>query len=364
MPISLGFLEPVLSASGPFATVFMDAGRAVEQADTAIERRWRALRDGLLHHGAPEAVAEALDQVMGVKSDLPGDQMQFAIANADAVLLDDRVPTPPVPDLAAWSPLPEIMPLLRLLPTQTPYLTVRIDRKQAQIRTYGPGGETGETVTGSDFPITKVHAGGWSEARYQRSAEDTWEHNAREVAEHVETQTSRHAPRVIVVSGDVHARTALKDALSDGTRPLVHEIDSEIDADQLHERALDHVRSMDRAADTELMGTFEQERASGRRAVAGLAATAQRLWQGQVETLVLVDYPEARTRLWAGPGPGQLAVTADDIRQAGEEPVEVRADTALIRAAAATGANLLIVDRIEQEPPITVDDGVGAILRY
>ena len=96
-------------------------------------------------------------------------------------------------------------------------------------------------------------------------------------------------------------------------------------------------------------------------AVEGLAATLAALRDGQVSDVFIADDPESDAVAWIGPGAADLAATEAELRERGTGQVtRDRADAAIIRAAAATGAELHLVP--DDEPPPR--EGVGALLRY
>jgi len=85
-----------------------------------------------------------------------------------------------------------------------------------------------------------------------------------------------------------------------------------------------------------------------------------RLRRGQVEAVLLVDDPHSADRLFIGAGdPRLIATQPGTLRESGADPIEVRADAALLRAVVGTGAGLLLVDPAE----IDLVNGIGAILR-
>src|SRR3712207_5105196 len=58
--MDVSFLQPVLAASGPFATVCADVTHTTENADTELDLRVRAIAERLTEQGAPESVGEAV----------------------------------------------------------------------------------------------------------------------------------------------------------------------------------------------------------------------------------------------------------------------------------------------------------------
>ena len=74
--MDVSFLNPVLEATGPFATVCADVTHTTENADAEPDLRVRAVAGQLTEQGAPDTVVEALrkGQVETlVRTDEPGD---------------------------------------------------------------------------------------------------------------------------------------------------------------------------------------------------------------------------------------------------------------------------------------------------
>ncbi|GAA4315612.1 hypothetical protein GCM10023178_25710 [Actinomadura luteofluorescens] len=107
---------------------------------------------------------------------------------------------------------------------------------------------------------------------------------------------------------------------------------------------------------------FDRELANGQRAVSGLDATTEAVRQARVETLLLADEPDSQARLWVGPDPSQVATTAEELREefGVSDPREERADAALVRAAAATDGELVVLPSDGPAPALQV----GAVLRF
>ena len=74
--MDVSFLNPVLEATGPFATVCADVTHTTENADAEPDLRVRAVAEQLTEQGAPDTVVEALRQGQVetlVRTDEPGD---------------------------------------------------------------------------------------------------------------------------------------------------------------------------------------------------------------------------------------------------------------------------------------------------
>jgi peptide subunit release factor 1 (eRF1) len=111
----------------------------------------------------------------------------------------------------------------------------------------------------------------------------------------------------------------------------------------------------------EILAKLQQGVARSDFGVTGIDAVLQALRSGQVETLVLSDDPSSTERGWIGEDPLQLARTEGELADLGvEDRHEVRLDAALVRAIAASGADLLVTPNAHSY----LQDGVGAVLRY
>jgi hypothetical protein len=111
----------------------------------------------------------------------------------------------------------------------------------------------------------------------------------------------------------------------------------------------------------EVVDRFRSQRGRDDAAGTGLAATVAALQRCQVDTVLLVNDPSSTEKLWIGDTPSEIAMTEVDLSAMGVlNPRRVRADAALLRALAATDADLVLVTPAE----IDLDGGVGALLRY
>ncbi|MGY3205924.1 hypothetical protein [Streptomyces sp. TE5632] len=101
-------------------------------------------------------------------------------------------------------------------------------------------------------------------------------------------------------------------------------------------------------------------------AVEGVPALVEAAREHRVDTLLIrPDGPELGRETWVGDEPDQLAVRRTDARSLGEgAPIPVRADDALLRSAAVTAADVLIVPLSDEDGPDVPAGGLGAPLRW
>jgi hypothetical protein len=361
-------VENLSRRPGPYCSVYLDTTRATSDALHAIQVRWRDLADVLRQSGAPAADLDALNEVV---PELRGEgRVGHAVfATGGEVVLAAELAGPPPRDIARFGPLPHTMPLIAQVPETVPHVLVVVDRVGADVSAVGHGQHVEREVTGDTYPIRKVRAGGWSERRYQQRAEDTWERNAARVARAVTESANACRAEVVLVAGEERAVAELLDAFGDDLRAEIVEVGTggrapgiDEEAFRAQVRKLLEERVAARLAAT--LETFRAELGRRRHAADGLAASVAALQRAEVATLLVSENasdPDAETKLFIGPEPTHLALTRDELTAfAVAEPVEERADAALVRAAAGTDAELVVVPEPEQR----FTDGVGAVLRF
>jgi hypothetical protein len=368
--MDVSFLEPVLSAPGPYATVCADVTQTTENADTELELRARAVAANLEKQGAPEAVVEAVRGRLlqgndgGLVGTLRG--CVLVVASDGSVVLDQPLADSPRTEIAEWSPYPDLMPLLRQLPGRVPHIVVVADRVGADITVSAVPGRPIEEkeVEGDSFQIRKFPGGGWSQLRYQHNAENKWVHNAADVAESIASMVRRLSPRFVLVAGDVRARQILTDRASDLWSDLIVSMDeggraAGADREPVERRAAELAAEYEARDDARVLEQIEAASAHGL-SVTGIALVVEALRKGQVETLVLADEPDGE-QLLVGGSPLELGVGQGDMEALGvRDAHSVPADRALVAAAVASSAGVVVLPRAAMPGDIPV----AAILRY
>jgi hypothetical protein len=365
-------LADVVRGDPPFVSIYLRTEPDVENAAQRSEVRWKNLRGELEGQEVAQEILEWVDEV--VPDAHQAGEGLAVIADSRGVRLIDHGPLQEIEERGVVGDAPVLSPVVRWRQEQPTALVVLTDRRGADIfalRRSDP--DVQRSVEGDDYPLRKVRPGGWSQRRYQERAENTWEENAQEVAAVVHRLADRVEPRVIAIGGDVRAVTLVQDSLRDDLRKLVHVVPGERpwdgigDAipDEVHEVIADVVH-----ADGEAMVERLREELGQRDlAVEGLNATVDALAQARVAALLIADVGDAR--LWMGADPMQVAAKPADLRALGvDDPREVGAVDALIRAALASGAGVRLYDTRDPDGPLGLDpaqaprDGVGALLRW
>jgi Bacterial archaeo-eukaryotic release factor family 2 len=366
--MNLDFLRPLFDRPGAWVSVYLDATRAGENADHEVELRWRGLRDQLAEQGADPAGLDAVDAAVREHPFQPGRYGLAIFAQGGDVALVETLSAPPAVDQAYLEPLPHVMPLLAQRGEEVPYVRVLTDRTGADLDALSVGGSPRHReVTGSaTYPLRKVNVGGWSHRRYQQAAEESWKRNAGDVAAAAVDLAEAVGTEVIVVGGDVRAVQTFAGRLPKRWQDRVVQTDAGSRHAGADEAALNDVtiQAVADCADRDTREVIDRYRAQQGDGTAstGLVDVATRLQRGQVDTVLLVNDPSSTDTLWIAPDDPTL-ISVDDhvLREAGvQNPQKVRADAALVRAIAATGAQLVLVG--PGEAPLT--DGIGAVLRY
>jgi hypothetical protein len=356
----LGSLRRLYEDTGNYASVYLDTSRAGDAAGQTVALRWRDAIEELSEAGAGAATLSALEVLVTPAQSAPG---LAAFATAGGAGFVASLPHPPRREFSRYTPLPHLMPLLAQRPPQVPHVQVRADRAGGEVvavRT--PDDITREEVAGTGWPVHKTSVGGWSQDRYQRSAEEAWAENAKELAEAVMTAAGQIHAGLIVVGGDTRARSLLLDHLSTPWRDAAVIVDREVGADSalMAAAAEDAVQARADAETRRRLDDFRAKLGTGQ-ATGGLAGTLAALRDGQASDVFIADDPSSTDRAWFGPAPADVAASEAELRERGVEEIRTdRADAAIIRAMAATDAELHFVPDGEQAP----SHGIGALLRY
>src|SRR3954452_16103235 len=217
--VSVGPPELVALAArpGPFVTVYVTTDAEIENAQQRSQQRWKTLRADLLAQGAPEDLVATIDPLID-DSHLRGQCLSVVLA-ADGTRHVAHHPDPPDHDIGRWGPLPALGPLLEWRQQAVPHVVVVTDRRGADLLVFGArSGDSIREVGDRDDPVSKSAPGGWSQRRYQQRAENTWEENAKDVADEVTRAVDDIHARLVVVAGDVRAVQLLR-------RPLDRPVD-------------------------------------------------------------------------------------------------------------------------------------------
>lgn len=357
------FLRPLYARQGPFVSIYLDTGRATETAATEVELRRRRLSERLVAEGATaEELIPVADLVSDPERAAPGRAVFVA---GPEVGYTEALPAPPRREIARRSPLPHVMPLLAQRGENVPHLRVLVDHTGADLVAIGAGAPRELVVAAEDWPLQKTGQGGWSQKRYERGVETTWDRNAAAVAETIDREARRLDAELVILAGDPRSRSLVRDRLGKEAASKVVMVEHGSRAPgaaptlfaKEAEAVLDEHIAARRARVIDAYG----EATGHNMAAQGLIETVDALRERRVRTLLVVDDPSADGTLWVGEAGHEIGVERDELRAAGvPDPIRERADAALARAATLTGAELWFVSATELHTP----DGVAALLRF
>jgi len=358
--MDLDFLRPLYDGTGGYVSVYLNTSRDHENAAREIEVRWADARERLASAGADAATLDALGAAFADPA--PATPGRAAIGRGGRVLYTEGLPAVPRREIARVDALPHVMPLLAQRAPRVPHLRVTARHDGGDVVAVSAAGTTAEDeVIGTGWPVHKAKVGGSSQLRYERSTEEAWEINAKELAGRVTAEVRRTGAELILVAGDPVARSLLVQQLGTGLVARIAIIEHEIPADSAaaaqaaSQVVASYVADQSRAR----FAHWRNQQAHGH-GVAGLAATEGALRDGAVADLLLVDHPESTLTTLIGPAPEDLGQTSAELAERGvADPITERADAALARAAAMTGAQLYFVPAPDPAP----EDGVCALLR-
>ena len=325
---------------GPFASVHIDVSRDHENAERHVELQARAACDQLQEQGAPAPVIETLGPLLTQNTHTPAPVSRLVVATeAGGVVFDELLHEHTEQPIGLWGPLPDVTPWLQVEDSNTPFVLAVVDHEGGEVSTFVSAGSapTQESSVGdTDEFVHKVRGGGWSHLRYQHTSENVWARNAEAVAEQIRSHMHRGF-RLVLVAGDPQSRSMLLKLLGDGGQFEVLEVEAGggRSADGGDEAVQEAVRKQlaEHAVARRLEAAHTVKDRLGRdyAVASGVKDVADAFVRGQVDTLLLDPPRAAEEELDPSAHPG-LALTSG----VGQQPV--RADLALVAAAALTGA--------------------------
>lgn len=342
-------LAALLQEEGSWTFAYVDGPG--EEPQVVEEAREDSVRRRLEESGAPDDDVEAIDRALRQREGLPAPSARYLLARGGRLEVDESFPGARIgAELIGHDAVPPLLPLVRHQDDRLHYVVVETGRDGAEVRweQAGQAPEVTRSIEGRTDALPKVQAGGLSQPRYQRTSEEIWKLNQREVAQVVNELVRDRGPAFVVISGDVRARQLLLDELTDVPHQSIVEVDAHTRADGAEEGALESAIADELEAQHESAVADATDRADaghGRRGAHGVREVVKALQQAQVETLLmdarLIESDELLEALGAPPWVGY----ADDLDVGIVARVPVA--EALTRAAVLTGSGVLVS---EDEP--------------
>ena len=288
----------------------------------------------------------------------------FACAGADlfeAVQLD-------APIEQHWlfiGSVPHLYPLARVIENYPRYAALLLDTNRAQIFVFGLG-TTERTETVVNPKTRRTSKGGWSQARYQRRADNVHVNHIKEVIDTLERLVRDEDLQHVVVAGEEVALNILRDQLP---KPLAEKLidmttwDRTAGEADILASSLEALREKDAETDAEKVDELIGAWRSGGLGVAGPESTLSALQLGQVDELIITAIPgtlKAVQKLPEDAAPGEVVAETSAPQGAADE-ARLKLSDELVTRAQQTGARI----RFIEDANLLADvGGVGALLRF
>jgi peptide subunit release factor 1 (eRF1) len=253
---------------------------------------------------------------------------------------------------------PHVFPLERLADQYQSYAALLVNTNAARLYVFSAGAAERE-LTVKNKKGKRVSAGGWSQARYQRRAENLHTRHMKEVAEAVERLVREESIARILVAADDVALPLLREQLAPATLELLTEVGGvdmkTADAD-VFRVTLDAFREADRQQnDQERVDAVLNAWRSGGLGTAGLTGVRAALERGQVDRLLVPATP-ARTAAAETTAQGEMTGPRGQQSELDEAAIEE-----LVTLARRTDAEITFIEDARLLAPAR---HVAAMLRY
>lgn len=259
--------------------------------------------------------------------------------------------------------VPHIYPLTRLIDQYPRYASLLLDTNHAQILVFGLGSvEKREELTG--VKTRRSSMGGWSQARYQRHAENFHLHHIKDVVDTLDRIVRSDEIDHIIVSGDQVAIPLLRDALpSHLTDKIVDvvKLERHAGADEIAQVTLEALRQKDAQNDEDRVTQVLDAWRAGGLGVAGPEAALQALEMGQVDELLITGAPRDLKTVQTLPDDAAQQLTADTSAPIAPDQRQLRLSDELVARAQRTGARVRVIENAEL---LRECGGVAAMLRF
>ena len=260
------------------------------------------------------------------------------------------------------SPVPHLYPLAKLIDQYPRYASVLLDTHRARIHVFALGGvEKREQVTGVKTRRTSM--GGWSQARYQRHADNLHLLHVKEVVDTLDRIVRSDNIQHIIIAGDEVVVPLLRDQMPPHlVDKIVDVLKLEQDAgeDEIVEATLDVLRQKDAETDAERVSELIGAWQSAGLGVVGPEATLRALELGQVDELLITGSADD-LKMLSRESDLTTPVTAETSSPSAADESRLRLAGELVMRAQQTSAKV----RFIEDPMLLAEyGGVGALLRF
>ncbi|MDT0613135.1 baeRF2 domain-containing protein [Streptomyces lancefieldiae] len=372
--MDLAFLHPLYEHQGPWASVYVDLSRHTEDTPHERELTAAAVARELAEQGADDATCRAVQEAVDGLRHATDPHGRALFACAGRVILDPPLARPPYGGTTAdWAPLPHVAPLLELAGEDPVCVVAYIDRKGADFELRSAlGSSDAGGVTGRQWPVHRTSSVDWSERHFQLRVENTWEHNAAEIADALAVCQEETGADLLILVGEDRERRSVHERLPKRLQDRIAESSrgagSRLLDDEVERLRDDHVRSRAREDLDRFLAARTPDGEGRAGAAEGVPALVEAAREHRIDELLIIpDAPDTHREVWIGEDADQLAVRRTELKTLGEQNSwAARADDALLRSAVMTGAPAISVTPAlpSEAADKTPVGGLGALLRW
>lgn len=321
----------------PVVSVFLDLDPRKRVSQDAYRARLKGLLKSIEAQAALEDI-EAVDNFFSNEFDWTGRSVA-AFSSQAAGLWQVYQFAVPLRGAAYVGPKPFIMPLANLIDSYGSFSVAYIDQQAIRMHHFHLGKSVDtEQMTGDEVKRIKDGGGGTTAGARGGVASrerESVRSNLRDFGTALEQFCKRHKTEHIVLCGAETTIAGFRDMLGSPFRDRVEgtfNAPSKAAEHKLLEQALDIMDSRNKERDLALLETIQTQAAKGANGIVGLEATLEAVQSGRVQTLALNE--------------GILA--PEDAQKAIWQTID-------------NGGTIVF---IEQDVPVVLIDGIGALLRY
>jgi len=330
-----------------------------------FNERGKALRADSPERGSFETDAERIRQYL----DQPRDQVWQGIAifaSAESELFEAIPLETPFDDHWMFvGSVPHLYPLAKLIDSYPRYASVMLDTNRARIVVSSLAAAEREEEITSD-KTRRTSKGGWSQARYQRRADNVHMHHMKEVVDALDKIVREENINQIVIAADDNVLPKLREQMP------AHLSEKIVDAvtlqrhgaagDAMLESTFDAIRAKDAETDAEKVQELMDEWQGSGLGVTGPEATLRAFEMGQVEELIITGSVETLKPVQKLPDNAASEMTAEtSAANASIDEARLKLSAELIKRAQQTSARI----RFIEDAALLADvGGVGALLRF
>jgi peptide subunit release factor 1 (eRF1) len=260
--------------------------------------------------------------------------------------------------------VPHLYPLAKLIDTYPRYAAMMVDTNMARLMVFSLGAiERDEKIVNDK--TRRTSKGGWSQARYQRRADNVHVHHMKEVVDTLDKIVRDEGINHIVIAAEEVALPKLREQLPkhlDEKIVATVPLQRNAGGDSILETTIAAIWQSDADSDSEKVQELLDEWQGGGLGVTGPEATLSAFERGQVDELIITGSVDTLKPVQKLPEDAGAEMTAEtSATQGGIDEARLKLAAELVKRAQQTSARIRF---IEDASLLESVGGVGALLRF